>query len=187
MIVETGKKGKIVLECEDCGSVREVQRCTAILEKKEHPCRSCSNKRNGIAKKGKYTAWNSGKRYSIRETERTEYIDTHGYVQVWCGRGEGSRGRKDGYKLKHHLVMEDHLGRSLSPKEIVHHIDGNKFNNDIGNLWLCENTSHHREIHNQLERLAFSLVQSGVISFDKNEESYKRKESWLPSDPIYRR
>ena len=172
MIVETGKKGKITLQCEDCGFVREVQRCTAILDKSEHPCRACSNKRNGIAKIGKYTAWNSGKRYSIRETERTEYVDTHGYVQVWCGRGEGSRGRKDGYRLKHHLVMEDALGRKLESQEIVHHIDGNKLNNDISNLLLCRNTSHHRSIHNQLEQLAFSMIQAGTIVFDAKEQRY---------------
>ena len=34
------------------------------------------------------------------------------------------------------LLMEEHLGRSLLPKEDVHHIDGNPDNNDIYNLEL---------------------------------------------------
>lgn len=44
----------------------------------------------------------------------------------------------------HRLVMENHLGRKLLPSEIVHHIDENKFNNDISNLELHSRQSHAR-------------------------------------------
>lgn len=44
------------------------------------------------------------------------------------------------------VLMERKLGRSLLPTEDVHHIDGNKDNNDINNLevvdWL-EHRKHH--------------------------------------------
>ncbi len=36
--------------------------------------------------------------------------------------------------LEHRWVMEQHLGRKLLPNEEIHHIDGNKRNNDIANL-----------------------------------------------------
>lgn len=42
----------------------------------------------------------------------------------------------------HRRVMEDHLGRTLNPDEIVHHIDGDKTNNDLSNLRLETRSSH---------------------------------------------
>ena len=42
----------------------------------------------------------------------------------------------DGYVYEHRYVMEVHLGRALAKNEIVHHIDGDKLNNDIDNLQL---------------------------------------------------
>jgi hypothetical protein len=47
--------------------------------------------------------------------------------------------------------MEEHLGRKLNSNEIVHHIDGNKANNDISNLQIVTRAEHiniHRdELH----------------------------------------
>jgi hypothetical protein len=65
-------------------------------------------------------------------------------------RGTGS---KDNYvkrncKHEHRLVMEKHLGRKLTSNEVVHHIDGDKWNNDISNLIVMTRQEHiavHRE------------------------------------------
>jgi len=43
---------------------------------------------------------------------------------------------KFGYALQHRLVMARSLGRPLEKHETVHHIDGNRQNNDISNLQL---------------------------------------------------
>ena len=40
------------------------------------------------------------------------------------------------YALEHRLVVARHIGRPLKRSETVHHIDGNKQNNDIDNLQL---------------------------------------------------
>ena len=54
---------------------------------------------------------------------------------------------KKGYVRKHRLVMEKHLGRYLTKKEVVHHINGNPSDNKLSNLILFPNNAKHRESH----------------------------------------
>jgi hypothetical protein len=46
----------------------------------------------------------------------------------------------------HRLVVENHIGRYLTPEEHVHHIDFDKQNNNKENLLICSN-SEHQKIH----------------------------------------
>ena len=51
--------------------------------------------------------------------------------------------RNNGKSLREHrIVMENHIGRKLLSSESVHHIDGNKLNNDISNLELLTKKTH---------------------------------------------
>lgn len=55
---------------------------------------------------------------------------------------------KNGYVLLHRVIMENHLGRLLNSNEVVHHIDGNKKNNDISNLEVMDYREHvKRHVH----------------------------------------
>lgn len=83
--------------------------------------------------------------------------------------------------LKHIEVMEYHLGRSKLPGEIIHHIDENKKNNDISNLYLCSK-QEHGTIHKQLESLAAILVQEKLIVFENGK--YKFSNIFCEQFPI---
>lgn len=50
----------------------------------------------------------------------------------------------------HRYVMECFLGRKLESSEIVHHIDGNKFNNNIENLEILSRSEHLKKHYNQI-------------------------------------
>jgi hypothetical protein len=56
---------------------------------------------------------------------------------------EHTRGEHKG-KSVHVQKMEERLGRRLLPDEVVHHIDGNRSNNDWNNLALMTRAGHSR-------------------------------------------
>jgi len=72
----------------------------------------------------------------------------------WKG---GIRTTKDGIKIyqpnhpnacdnavfQHRLVIEKKLGRYLKSWEIIHHINGDKFDNNINNLYLMTSKQHN--------------------------------------------
>ncbi len=64
------------------------------------------------------------------------YIDEKGYFRF-----------KDSNILVHRWKMEKNLGRKLCYEEVVHHIDGNKLNNNIENLRLFANQKEHDRHH----------------------------------------
>lgn len=75
----------------------------------------------------KHYNWKGGRR-----------ISKNGYIIRWQ---EGER--RDKRRIpEHRLIMEKHLGRKLKSTEIVHHIDGNKHNNDIKNLSMTDRSKH---------------------------------------------
>jgi len=63
--------------------------------------------------------------------------DKYGYVHlIVTGRNEGVRGPVAGKVAEHRFIMEQHLGRRLTPREQVHHINGVRDDNRLDNLEL---------------------------------------------------
>lgn len=61
--------------------------------------------------------------------------------------------------LEHRLVMEQHLGRKLLPKENVHHKDGDRLNNDISNLELWSTSQPPGQRVPDLVKWAHEIIQ----------------------------
>ncbi len=62
--------------------------------------------------------------------------DHNPYVRLWDA-------RKKVTVYEHQVVAETKLGRPLEPGEVVHHDDGNKRNNDPGNVWIFSSQRAH--------------------------------------------
>lgn len=76
--------------------------------------------------------------------ERTRYTgDRNNYVKL-------------GGKHMHRTVMEKYLGRKLRRDEIVHHIDGDKWNNALSNLQIMTQAEHFvehlKEIQDKMQK-----------------------------------
>jgi hypothetical protein len=66
---------------------------------------------------------------------RGTFITKEGYI--WIHKPKHPNAYNGRYVPEHILVMEEHLGRYLNTaEESVHHIDGDRSNNDISNLQL---------------------------------------------------
>jgi hypothetical protein len=74
-----------------------------------------------------------------------EMIKSNGYYVVYRPEHPFAFGK--GYVYEHRYIIEQTLGRYLSSNEIVHHKDGNKLNNDISNLELCNSIAEHKVEH----------------------------------------
>ena len=73
---------------------------------------------------------------------------------------------KDGKtKRKHRIIMEEHIGRELNDDEIVHHIDGNKRNNDLSNLQIMSRSEHAKVHAKKLDRCRpiLQLSDNGTV------------------------
>jgi hypothetical protein len=68
-----------------------------------------------------------------------------GYVQLLCP--DHPFADSKGYVLEHRLVMEAHMGRTLLPTEVVHHINGVRDDNRIENLMLFSSVAEHASLH----------------------------------------
>ncbi len=85
--------------------------------------------------------------------------------------------RPDGYynygtKNNHREIYQNYHNIKLLPKQSVHHIDGNKGNNNIDNLIHVDGVSEHGKLHGSLEKVAFELFSKGFIIFDREKRIY---------------
>lgn len=74
------------------------------------------------------------------------------------GHGEGKSYTKTYSRHTHRIVAEEMLGRKLLPGEVVHHIDGNKRNNDPDNLKIFASQKEHAAWHVDEERFFLGSV-----------------------------
>ena len=97
----------------------------------------------------------------VRSTKRTPAQEVQGtlgyggYVELRVRR-DGPYGnlvkhggKETGYAALHRMRMQDKLGRPLEPGEIVHHIDGDIYNNSPANLEIVASGKEHLALHQE--------------------------------------
>lgn len=178
-----GSEKRVQVQCELCGVISETTYANYFKsqEKRDWPkttyCRSCVCKLSADKRRGK-PAHNKGK--PLPESQKGEnhpswkggrFISSDGYTMVRVG-GKGW----NGYRKEHIILVEGMLGRPLSKTEIIHHIDGQKQNNDPENLWVTDFVGH-KHAHQSLQEIGYDLIKRGLITFDRETGEYKWKTS----------
>lgn len=103
-----------------------------------------------------------------KENQRGEQNGNwHGGEKITSGRvcilsRDHPHAHDGGYVLRYRLVMEAYLGRYLTPEEVIHHVDGDKLNDDLSNLMLFHSSGAHIKYHAELRRAA--RVQQDAVA-----------------------
>lgn len=110
------------------------------------------NRESPIGKKGKeHSQWKGGR--GIKS----------GY---WCVYNpKHPRSMNNGRVWEHIILLEKALGRKISKGQPIHHIDFDRKNNKLKNLYLCENHSVHQKIHRSADECLTELFRRGLIGF----------------------
>jgi len=91
----------------------------------------------------------------------------HGYPMTFLP--DHPRANNIGYVFDHMLVMEKAIGRTPSKVEHIHHIDYDRTNCNLSNLYLCNSNREHQLIHRKIEKMIKELYDKGIIGFKDGE------------------
>jgi hypothetical protein len=133
---------RIQLVCENCGGGYERMEC----ELRSKPSRFCSARCRYAAqsKPVELTCDGCGTRFTrkISEVNDSNFCSRACYDE--SRRAEMTNYPKIGARHEHRIVAEQMLGRALQTGEVVHHIDGDKLNNDPSNIEVMTASAHAR-------------------------------------------
>jgi hypothetical protein len=114
-------------------------------------------------------------RYKLKYSGYRRRINARGYVEVQVGKRH-PRANKAGMQYEHRLLMEEILGRALATYEEVHHLDGDRSNNDLLNLEFLEK-EHHSRYHSVFR------VRDLLGRFQPDEDG-DEDVPWLPPGAV---
>jgi predicted RNA-binding Zn-ribbon protein involved in translation (DUF1610 family) len=163
-ILTKSKKVLHHFKCNNCGKEFTRSKNGKMRETDTHFCSDCPHYSLAASK----SSLSKHKKY-VQKGYKTD----RGYKEIYVG--EKYPYRESKWIREHIVVMENHIGKRIPKGMVVHHIDGNKSNNNLENLLLCT-VKEHNKCHAVIERLVFDLYQKGLVGFDKEKMEYYFKE-----------
>lgn len=70
-----------------------------------------------------------------------------------------------GYVFKHILEIEKNTGRTPLKTEHIHHVDLDRANYNLENLYHCKGNSAHQQLHASLNKIMGELIKNKTIKF----------------------
>lgn len=136
---------KMNLKCDLCGKEYSSYQCG----KYHHFCSIDCRRKAGKLVASSFSE-ETRKKASERITYYNKNVFNHGEYRERQTDSLRGKGNKKSYikrngKHEHRLIAEKILGRQLESYEIIHHIDGNKQNNDPNNLKIMTQSEHIKE------------------------------------------
>lgn len=161
--------------CDQCKKQDKTRMSTIVRgrkrrNKKVDLCKKCSH-----LSRYKYTIFGNKLEKSVHWRGGTRI--NNGYKQIYQGNGK--------YRTEQRIIMESVLGRRLKKHEKIHHIDMDKQNNTVFNLYLCAGRSEHMRCHSSMEECGFQLFESSIW-FDRKTYQYllTNNSSFYPNTSV---
>jgi hypothetical protein len=161
-------------KCDNCGEEFSKMRNGKYDQTAKSYCKQCISK-IGLNKLASLAGYESKVKNIFEPKVGSVVIDKDGYRQIYIGKNYPYRNGGYAHIREHQYLMEIHLGRRLEKGEIVHHIDGDKKNNNLENLYLTT-IEEHNKLHAESESILFELYKKGIVIFDKTLGRYFLKD-----------
>ena len=134
------------LTCPICKKTRI--RWLVKKDEKIRVCFKCAHKARGGRVKGKdHPCWSGGK-HMTNQGYPVVYIPRNHKFASMVSFGNNKQGA---YMFEHRYVMAMHLNRILYPREVIHHINGDKTDNRVENLILVDTNNHPKSYSDAYE------------------------------------
>jgi len=140
--------------CKECD--REFYRSPSSIKKGS--IKFCSQKCSGKNSRGVL-------KKIIPIEEKTWRVNRRGYLETTVRRTR---------VLQHRWLMEKYIGRPLTKKEFVHHLNGDKQDNRIENLILLDSALHSKNHRSTVKKN--KIMYQLLINIKNNPETFK---NWL--------
>lgn len=156
------------LKCDNCDSIFERPLNLLSPNRRNNNVKHFCSKCDSYALGGKIASEIRTEKYNNLIGKTNKY--NRGYVEIYV-KGTHEHRPDENWIREHIIVMENHIGRKLKKGEVVHHIDGDKHNNNISNLDLCT-IEEHNNCHAKSELIVFELYKKGLVGYDTNQKKY---------------
>lgn len=189
-----GSDKKVDLKCDKCGKITHTTYNNYVQSQRRRDwplttyCKKCCTKISGKARRGKYIAWNKGKKLDHLSRENSSswkggtYISSDGYKMIYVN-NDDKKIKWNNYRKEHLVIIEQEIKRDIKKGEVVHHVDCDKLNNSPTNLDLLSSEKEHRQSHLSLEQIAVELLQAGHIQYNNGKYVAKEKVRELLEHP----
>jgi hypothetical protein len=155
------EKKEYVVACPRCGAKRLMRRAPYKGNTRCKSCAAITARETNTPKGSNSHMWKGGRR-----------VDGYGYVKIHSPGHPFADSTN--YVREHLFVATAEYGADYVRANggTVHHINGNKQDNRINNLFVCHQ-GQNLAFNKQLLDIAFQLVKLGVIEFDPTTAQYR--------------
>ena len=112
-----------------------------------------------VRSKQRYSDCCYGKQRVLKEKIIVPTPNKNGYLRIMLSKNKNKK------RFYIHELVAQAFSSNYSKGKVVHHIDYDKQNNYVGNLYVCSR-KEHITLHNKSYKLIKELIEKGIVKFD---------------------